>query len=172
MFSEVEWSVVGWNEVKVLVTWCLSLLENVEIIRSSLFIWLFRSSYSIIFLWFCLYHFIYGYMFCMLLFNFVNYVFLFLCILIFMCMYTYCYVCSVLGILFIVLFCVLFVCKCVLYYCHRVSSQLQLTKISSYRIINKNIFINHNILHFANFKCGLTVRSLNHIKTQSLSTIY
>ena len=30
----------------------------------------------------------------------------------------------------IVLFCVLFVCKCVLYYCHRVATQLQLTNIS------------------------------------------
>jgi hypothetical protein len=31
---------------------------------------------------------------------------------------------------FIVLFCVLFVCKCVLYYCHRLATQLQVTNIS------------------------------------------
>jgi len=35
----------------------------------------------------------------------------------------------------IVLFYVLFVCKCVLYYCHQVSTQLQLTNIS-YHIIS------------------------------------
>jgi len=32
----------------------------------------------------------------------------------------------------IMLFCVLFVCKCVLYYCHRVPTELQLKNISVY----------------------------------------
>jgi hypothetical protein len=40
----------------------------------------------------------------------------------------------------IVLFCVLFVCKCVLYYCHRVSTQLHL------KINNNNNNNNNNIL--------------------------
>jgi len=46
-------------------------------------------------------------------------------------MYPYCYVRSVQGILFLVLFCLLFVCKCVLYVCHRVSTLLQLTNVSN-----------------------------------------
>jgi hypothetical protein len=81
-------------------------------------------------LWFHLfYHCIYGCMFCMLLFNFVNYVFILLCLCILMFMYVlfriFC---------FIVLFCVLFAYNCVLYYCHRVSTQLRLTNIRVYQI--------------------------------------
>ena len=72
-----------------------------------------------------LYHCIYGCMFCVLLLNFVNYLMLLLCLWIPTATYfPFCVFC------FIVSFCALFVCKCVLYCCHRVSTQLQLTNIS------------------------------------------
>jgi hypothetical protein len=66
----------------------------------------------------------------MLLFNFVNYVFLLLCLCIIVMYVPFCIF------FFIVLFCVLFVCKCVLYNCQRVATQLQLTNIS-HHIIHK-----------------------------------
>jgi hypothetical protein len=90
-----------------------------------LLIWLYRLSHSFIFFWFHFYHCIYGCMFCMLLFNFVNYVILFLCLCILIVMYVvFCVFCCIL------LFCVLFVCDCVLFYCHRASTQLQLKYVS------------------------------------------
>ena len=63
-------------------------------------------------------------MFCMLPFNFVTYVFLSILIVMHVPFLAFC---------FIELFGVLSVCKCVLYYCHRVSTKLQLTNI--YHII-------------------------------------
>jgi hypothetical protein len=73
------------------------------------------------------YHCMYGCVFCVLLFDFVNYVFLLLCLCILIVMYVlFCIFC------FIVSFCVLLVCKCVLYCCYRVATQLQLTNISSW----------------------------------------
>ena len=73
--------------------------------------------------------------------NFVNYVLLLLCscILIAMCVLFWVFN-------FIVLVCVLFLCKCVLYYCHRVSTQLQLTKY-----ISCNISGHNNIVSSYNF---------------------
>jgi hypothetical protein len=58
-----------------------------------------------------------------------------------MFMYSYSYVLSLLGLLFHCVVCVLFVCKYVLYYCNRVSNQLQLTNISYHITVHCSIYI-------------------------------
>jgi len=122
--------------VKVLVTGCLPLLEDI-----------YRSHEVCCLYGFFIYHILscsfgsisiilFGCMFCMLLFNFVNYVFLLLYLCILIVMYVlFCVFC------FIVLFCVLFGIKCVLYYCHRVLTQIQLTKYISIYIYTYHISI-------------------------------
>jgi len=71
-------------------------------------------------------------------FYYYVYVFLFL---------SYFYVCSVLFILFSLCCSMyLFVCKCVLYYCHRVATQLQLTNISTWRKWSIEIYF-RNLIH-------------------------
>jgi hypothetical protein len=98
------------------------------------------------FFWYFFYDCTYGCTFCMLLFNFVNYVFLLLCLRILIVMYVlFCIFC------FIVLFCILFVCKCVLHYCHRVSTQFQLIYQSyhiAYHIMSYHIMY-HIIYHIS-----------------------
>jgi len=62
----------------------------------------------------------------------------------------------------IVFFCVLFVCKCVLYCCHRLSTQLQLTNISIYISIYdysqqyKNMGWRYYIARLVSKQCFLT----------------
>jgi hypothetical protein len=121
---QVQWSVAGWsvvkyseglnNRVSIIIRRHIDHMDFVAFMAFS-----FIAFFHILLVPF-FYHCIYGCMFCMLLFNFVNYV----CLLLRM-------FCSVYSVS-IVLFYVLFFCKCVLYYCHRMSTQLQLTNISSY----------------------------------------
>ena len=75
-------------------------------------------------------------------------------------MYSYCYVyvflllcmfCSGYSVLF-VLFCVLFVCKCVLYYYHRVATQLQLTNILHHKLVQVKASASLNMMPCRQYK--------------------
>jgi len=67
---------------------------------------------------------------------FVLFYVLFVCLFYVLFVLLFCVLCVCLFyVLFVLLFYVLFVRKCVLYYCHRVSTQLQLTNISIVCII-------------------------------------
>jgi hypothetical protein len=120
----LKWSEVSYGEV-------LGDKSTMYVRVTVLFITFFQYSSG-----FILYHFIYGWMLCMLLFNFVNYVFLLLCniflllciFIIMLCSFIVMYV-PVCVFCLIVLFCLLFVCKCVLW----VSTQLQLNTRISYK---------------------------------------
>ena len=97
------------------------------------------------------YHCIYDCMFCMLIFNFVNYVFycfVYLFLLLYMCysVYSASLWCSVLF----------FMCHCVLYCCHRVPTQLQLTNVS-YHISSHISYRNYHIVYIVSVGCSMSV---------------
>jgi hypothetical protein len=106
----VKWSEILSNSVSTIIT---RYIDHMKFDAYTVFP--FITSFHILlvpFSYHCIYMFVCFVCFCLILYIFI------------VCMF--CVFCS------IVLFCVLFVCKCVLYYCHQVSTQLQLTKCISY----------------------------------------
>ena len=78
--------------------------------------------------------------------------------------------CVALCIVCFVSFYVLFVCKCVLYFCHRVTTQLQLT-IISYQKLCSTLFTKHRICSwFIHHLVLCRDRSINSSKASSLES--
>jgi hypothetical protein len=71
----------------------------------------------------------------------------------------------------IVLFCVLFLCKCVLYYRHRVTTHLQLNMYHILKDLASSL--SHSILYYLKYLC-LSIANMPTVQTfelgQSLST--
>jgi len=170
--GQVEWSVVGWSVLKVLVTGCFNIIRwYVDRMRFAAYMVVSFITFFHMLLVRFFNHCVYGCMFCMLLFNFVNYVFLLICFCILIVMYVlFCVVC------FIVLFYVLFVCKCVLYYCRQVSTQLQSTNIlyiTSYNYFHRNNMKSVSILLLLNSKhIPHTWHSLDHSPSLMSASCY
>jgi hypothetical protein len=128
---------------KLLVTCIYRQRRQIIVFNNAQYCYMFRPighfqvSHSLMFFWF---FFITVYMVVCFVWNFVNYVFLLLCL----CILILCMFCSVYSV-FIVLFYVLFVCKCELYYCRWMSTQLQSTN-TPYHIISYH------------FKCLLLIK--------------
>ena len=82
-----------------------------------------------------------------------------MCVLIFMCG-PFCVFC------FIVLFYVLFVCKCVLYCCHRLSTKLQLKNTHTHIYIYIYIYIYIIILFSVLFVCKCVLYCCHRVSTK------
>jgi hypothetical protein len=90
----------------------------------------------------------------------------------FLCCSMYCFF-VLFYVLFVCLlsFCVLFLCKCVLYYCHRVSTQLQLTNISISINLSDRYYVLYSLNHSLYSRSVFMVQSTQQYFKKSISLL-